>query len=247
VQLYWREPSEFPTLCSNDVHVWAVPLERLRASATELESVLSPDERARAAGFALERPRHVFVASRAALRSILGSYLDLSPDRAPIVTDPSGKPRLADGDLRFNLAHSGNLTLIAVTRGCEIGVDVELLRPVDRSHEIAARNFHPVELAAVLAADDNENAAAELPAVFMRCWTRKEAVLKAVGVGLGYPLDAFDTLTQASDGDWVDLPAHALDPAVRCWLQDVRPCRDYAAAVAVLEPRQPPLGFTYSL
>ena len=247
MQLNWPKPSEVPTLSSDGVHIWAVPLDRVRASATNFDNALSPDERARAAGLALESPRQVFVASRAALRSMLGRYLDLSPNRVPIVTDPGGKPRLAGGDLRFNLAHSGNLTLIAVTRGCEIGVDVEFLRSVDRSHEIAARNFHAAELAAVLAADDNENDNAELPAVFLRCWTRKEAVLKAVGVGLGYPLDAFETLTQANDGDWVDLPARASDPAVRCWLQDVRPCRDYAAAVATLEPRQPPLGFTYSL
>ena len=242
MHLKWPEPSEFPTLCSDGVHIWAVPLGRVRASSTELKNALSPDERARADGFAVDRPRHVFEASRAALRSLLGHYLDLSPDAVPMAMDPNGKPRLAAGDLHFNVAHSGDLTLIAVTRGCEIGVDVELVRPVDRAHEIAARNFHVAEQAAIRAAS-----AAELPAAFMRSWTRKEAVLKAVGVGLGYPLDAFETLTQVSDGGWVDLPARASHPAVRCWLQDVRPCDDYVAAVATLVLRRPPLGFTYSL
>jgi 4'-phosphopantetheinyl transferase len=242
MQLEWPEPSEFPTLSGDTVHVWAVPLDRGWASSTELIRVLSPDEVARTDGFALDKPRRAFVAGRTALRSLLGCYLGLPPDSLPIVVDPHGKPRLVDGALYFNLAHSGSLALIAVTRGCEIGVDVELLRAVDRAHEIAARNFHPAEAAAIRTAS-----AAELPDVFLRLWTRKEAVLKAVGAGLGYPLDAFETLTPASDGGWVTLPAHAPLPDVPCWLQDIRPCGDSRAAVATLERRQPPLGFTYSL
>jgi 4'-phosphopantetheinyl transferase len=169
---------------------------------------------------------------------LLGRYLDLPPSVVPIAIDPNGKPRVADGDLRFNLAHSGDVTLVAVTRGCEIGVDVELLRSIDYAREIAARSFHPAELAAIRAAS-----AAQLPALFMRLWTRKEAVLKAVGAGLGYPLDAFDV----RGDDWVTLPACASLPDTCCWLQDMLPCRDYLAAVATLEFRQPPQGFTYSL
>lgn len=227
VQLHWPKPTEFPLLAGDAIHVWAVPLDRGKA----VQNVLSLDERRRADGFALDRPRHGFVASRAALRSLLGRYLGLPPEKVSIVTDPSGKPRLAHGDLRFNLAHSGSLALIAATRGCEIGVDAELVRPVDRAHEIAARTFHPAELAAD----------------FLRTWTRKEAVLKAVGVGVGYPLDAFQTHPQASDGDWVDLPAGGSIAAARCWLQDVRPCDDYMAAVATRDIRPPPIGFTFSL
>jgi len=238
----WPEPSAFPTLSGDAVHVWAVPLDRSWASAPELSHVLSPDERARANDFALREPRQVFVASRAALRSLLGRYLHLPPEHVQIVLEPIGKPRLGGGEFHFNLAHSGNLALIAATRGCEIGVDVELVRAVDPAHEIAARNFHPAEQAAIRA-----EGAAELPAVFMRLWTRKEAVLKAVGAGLGFPLDAFETVTQARDGGWVSLSACSSSPDVRCWLHDIRPCGDCLAAVATLERRQPPLGFTYSL
>jgi 4'-phosphopantetheinyl transferase len=238
----WPEPSEFPTLSGDALHVWAVPLDRRGASSTALDQRLSPDERVRADGFAFDKPRQVFVAGRAALRSLLGGYLNLLPEQVPIELEPNGKPRLVGGDVQFNLAHSGNLALIAVTRGCEIGVDVELVRPIDRAHEIAARNFHPAEQAVLRAAS-----AAELPAVFMRSWTRKEAVLKAVGVGLGYPLDAFAAFAESPGDGWIGLPAHGSRPDLRCWLQDIDPREGYRAAVATLEVRRPALGFTYSL
>jgi 4'-phosphopantetheinyl transferase len=239
----WPEPSEFPMLSGDALHVWAVPLDRGRATSTTLDERLSPDERDRADGFALVKPRQTFVAGRVALRSLLGEYLQLPPEQVPIVLESNGKPRLVGGDVRFNLAHSGNLALVAVTRGCEIGVDVELVRPIDHAHEIAARNFHAAEQAAIRVAT-----AAELPAIFMRLWTRKEAVLKALGTGLGYPLDAFDTaVDESGGGGWISLPAHGSLADCRCWLQDIDAGSDYRAAVATLEPRQPPLGFTYPL
>lgn len=238
MQSNWPRPSELPELLPDAVHVWRVPLDL--AGAADVQFVLSPEERVHAARFAIDRPRQVFIASRAALRSLLGRYLGVSPRDVTIVNDSQGKPQLTRGDLCFNLAHSGELALIAVTRGCQIGIDLELLRPVDRSQEIAARNFHPAEIAAILA-----TGAEELPASFLRCWTRKEAVLKAVGVGLGYPLDAFNALAPNDEG-CIHLTAHAALPATQCWLQDVRPQSDYVAAVATLQPRGPAQGFTYS-
>jgi 4'-phosphopantetheinyl transferase len=238
----WPKPSEFPTLSGDAIHVWAVPLDLSWASATELNHLLSPEERARADGFVVDKPRLAFVAGRAALRSLLGCYLDMPPERAPIVLEPNGKPRLVGGDLRFNVAHSGDLAIVAVTRGCEIGVDVEHARSVDHAEEIAVRDFHPAEQTALRAAS-----AAELPAVFMRLWTRKEAVLKAVGAGLGYPLARFSSFANAEGDGWISVPAHASLPDTRCWLQDIRMSADCLAAVATLEFRQPPLGFTYSL
>ncbi|MEX2093895.1 MAG: 4'-phosphopantetheinyl transferase superfamily protein [Pirellulales bacterium] len=208
----------------------------------ELEAVLVSAERKRANLFVCDEPRRAFVASRAALRSILGRYLCESPGVVSIRYAASGKPRLESGDLCFNLAHSGSLTLIAVTRDGEIGVDVELVRPVDQAHEIAARNFHSAERDALRDADT-----ASLPAAFMRCWTRKEAVLKAIGTGLGYPLSAFDVLTGRHPDQPTELPIFESLPPTRFTLHDLDPCTGYAAAVATLKVRQPPLGFTYSL
>jgi 4'-phosphopantetheinyl transferase len=159
-----------------------------------------------------------------------------------ILIDPSGKPRLAASELQFNVAHSGNLALVAVTRDCEIGVDLELLRPVDRSLEIATRNFHPHELAAIHATSENA-----LHKTFLRCWTRKEAALKAIGTGLGYPLDAFDVLSQSSEEAAIELPSHGNHSARRCRLHDLRPSNEYCAAVASTAPKSVIGTFRFSI
>lgn len=237
----WPTPSEFPELLPDAVHVWRVPLDPVCFAALDLTQILSPDEQAHAQRFAIDRPRSVFAASRVALRMLLGRYLGQPAKDVQIVSDVGGKPRLTVGDLHFNLAHSGNVTLVAVTRGCPIGVDVEQLRPVDRGVEIAARSFHPAENEAIAAAS-----ADELAACFLRIWTRKEAVLKAVGIGLGYPLDAFDVLAVNDEGA-IAIAPHGMLGATQCWLQDLALQNDYVAAVATLAPRRAAQGFTYSL
>jgi 4'-phosphopantetheinyl transferase len=240
----WPEPTEEVALSSGDVHVWAVSLREPRMPWLALEAVLSPDEQQRAARFLRDEPRRTFVAGRAALRTILGRYLAIPSADVLIVTNPRGKPRLAaelsEPDLCFNVAHSGDLVLVAVARGCEVGVDVERLRPVEHWHEIAARYFHPQELAAMRAGD-----ATQTPAAFLRCWTRKEAVLKAIGIGIGYPLDGFRAPLANEVSAWVDLPAQASVAATRCWLQHIDPCAGYVAAVATLEHTTPPQGLTF--
>ncbi len=123
---------------------------------------------------------------------------------------------------------------MAVTYGCEIGVDVEAVRPIERLAELARRNFHPGEIAAVGAAD-----AADASSVFLSCWTRKEAVLKAQGAGLRSPLIEFDTHSLTSDGE-------ITVSGTRTYLQELAPARGYIAAVATLQPRSAALGFTYS-
>jgi 4'-phosphopantetheinyl transferase len=174
------------------------------------------------------------VVSRAALRSILGGYLGQPPGDVAIVARPNGKPQLHIGELAFNLTHSADLALIAVTRGCEIGVDVEAVRPIERLAELARRNFHPAEIAAVEAA-----AATDAAKEFMRCWTRKEAVLKALGTGLTTPLAEFDTIASTSDGA-------ILVSEGCCYLREITPAANYVAALATLAPRQAAQGFTYS-
>jgi 4'-phosphopantetheinyl transferase len=214
-----------------------VPLEGESPSNDGVAASLSVDELAQAAGFVIDQPRRAFVASRLALRSLLGRYLDVPPHVVSIAIDPHGKPRLAAGDLCFNVSHSGALSLIAVTRGCEIGIDVEQLRPVERLLEIAERQFHPQELAAIRAASAEQS-----NATFLRCWTRKEAVIKAIGVGLHYPLAAFHVMSTQI----VELSAQGNVPESQCFLCDVEPCDAYVAAVATRMARQSVLGFTYS-
>jgi 4'-phosphopantetheinyl transferase len=244
MKLHWPETTQAPPLAPGVVHVWAVPLVDVRTPWPELEHVLSGDERARAARFLREETRRSFIAGRSGMRSILAMYLGIDPAEVALESALSGKPQLAEaaaGDLRFNLAHSGELALVAVTRGGEIGVDVERLRPVEHWQEIAARYFHPTETAAI-GAD-----AAQTPINFFRCWTRKEAVLKAIGVGIIFPLDLFRVPMEEDVAAWIDVPPHASNAASRYWLASLDPGDGYVGAVATTHELGSTTGFTYRI
>jgi 4'-phosphopantetheinyl transferase len=178
------------TLAPDEVHVWRASLDLPASRVCALGDVLVADERARAARFHFERDRTHWTVARARLRLLLARYLGGPPDRFRFALGAHGKPALArpeGGDLRFNVSHSQDLALYAVTRGREVGVDLEGLRPDFATDEIAERFFSPAERRALRAV------APELRCdAFFACWTRKEAYIKARGLGLAIPLDAFD-------------------------------------------------------
>lgn len=169
-------------LKSGNVHVWVVDLE----SAPATPGILSPSELARAGRFRFAKDRRGFIASHAALRQILAAYTDLHPASLDFMTLPHGKPALVSGGLQFNLSHSGELALVALAAGCELGVDIERLRAQVEMEAIARRFFSPSETEALLAYPEPERAPA-----FFRCWTRKEAYVKAIGGGLTISLSSF--------------------------------------------------------
>lgn len=160
------------------VHVWRVGLDAVPAQAGE---VLSADERDRAQRFARLQDRQRFVAGRAVLRSILAEVLDI-PSGAPLRfgDGSAGKPVLRDAPgLHFNLSHSEELAVIAVTRAGEVGIDLERHRPLPDMASVARVLFTEAEQAAMLGCP-----ASAREAVFYRIWTRKEALLKAMGLGI---------------------------------------------------------------
>ncbi len=240
MQLAWPITAEPDTLTPDVVHVWAVLLDATLAD----EWVLSSEEQRRAGLFRRPDARRRFVAARVGLRTILGRYLGTSAAGVPLGFEPAGKPRLAptaDGEpsLQFNLSHSGELALVAVAEKCDVGVDVERLRPVRRLAEIATRFFSRQERDAILAADP----AVQVEA-FLRCWTGKEAVLKAIGLGLGHPLDAFDAWPVDPRGQWIELPPRSSDGVVRCWLVPLTPEGEYVGAVACVGGCRRAMGYT---
>lgn len=123
---------------------------------------------------------------RAPLRELLAIHLDTSAAQLQITEDSHGKPRLCGPHraLQFNWSHSGDRALIALARGIEPGVDLERCRPRPRALDIAERYFTPTERAQIERACENERTA-----VFLRLWTAKEALLKALGRGLAFGLD----------------------------------------------------------
>jgi 4'-phosphopantetheinyl transferase len=180
-------PLSAPFLGAEEVHVWRVDLDP-QPALEGLEPCLSSDEQARAGVFAFARDRRRYCVSHVALRSILARYLAVHPQAVRFAQGPQEKPYLVGGtDLRFNLSHSGDLAVVAVARGREVGVDLEQVRELDDLEGLAEDCFAPPELSAWRALPRDHR-----PAAFFATWTRKEAYLKAGGVGLSRSLQSFE-------------------------------------------------------
>ena len=181
----WLPPNAHPALGPDEVHVWLVNLAVSAHAAAELAAALPAAEQERAAAFRSESARTQFVVTRSALRGILSADLDVSPLRLEFVHGPAGKPALAHWPgLHFNVSHSADVALIAVTRRGEVGVDVERLRPFANDLGMAERFFSPYETGVLRSLEGERRRAA-----FFHAWTRKEAYLKARGQGLSYGLE----------------------------------------------------------
>ena len=189
----WRQPRlDGLALGSTDIHLWSIPLEGSDEYVGTHMKALSPEERQRAERFHFARHRRRFTTARFFLRRLLSAYTGISAERLRFRYGPQGKPTLIDSKLHFNLSHSGELALLALNPSQPLGVDVERLRPVTDALKIAQRFFSANEQEALLQTTENQRDEA-----FMRCWTRKEAYIKAIGGGLSIPLHSFDvTLDQ---------------------------------------------------
>lgn len=182
-EIKWPAPPPLWTLGVREAHVWAVTLAQSAECIGRCAQALSPDEISRAERFHFERDRRRFIAGHGVLRAILGHYVGRQPAQIEFEYSPRGKPTLAESSgsdtFHFNLAHSDDLMLVAVTRGCEIGVDVERLRFMRDAEDVAERLFSARESTRLKALPEGQKRAA-----FFRLWTRKEACLKATGVGI---------------------------------------------------------------
>lgn len=230
-KLDFLPPSNRLALGDEAAHVWRIELAREGERADELATLLADDERARAARFRFDRHRRHYIVGRATLRRILALYLKIEPSKVAFSYGPQGKPELPDLSgprLNFNLSHSGDLGLCAVARW-PVGIDLERLRDVPDADLIAARFFTPAEVAL-------QRAAADRDAAFLRHWTHKEAVIKAVGVGLSVPLDSFDV---SSPGRKPVVLAGSGDGCTAWHVVDFEPATGYVAAIALArEPRE---------
>ena len=186
-------------LPEDEVQLWRVDLGEVGADESRWQRVLSSDETARASRFHFARDRQRFVAARALLRIILAGYLETDAASLSFSYSKKEKPSLgsahAGSDIRFNVTHSGGVALLAFARSREIGVDVEQVR----------RDFDPGAIARRYFSTHEQNQLAGLPAeqkveAFFRCWTRKEAYIKATGDGLSLPLSQFDVSLAPGDG-----------------------------------------------
>ncbi|HEV2273465.1 MAG TPA: 4'-phosphopantetheinyl transferase superfamily protein [Acidobacteriaceae bacterium] len=179
---------------SDQVHVWSWDLAIIGPDSPAHAALLDPQELERMNRFHFEGDRSRFLLSHANMRRILGGYLGEPPERISLLSNRFGKPelsaaeaagRMAPPPLRFNLSHSRTVALLAVSLDVEVGVDVEDIRPIEP--EIAKSFFSAMEISALAQLEGDSWLQG-----FYHCWTRKEAILKAEGVGLNLPLADFD-------------------------------------------------------
>jgi 4'-phosphopantetheinyl transferase len=182
----WRVPPD-ALEAPQGVDAWRVALDRHEDELRECAELLDSDERARAGRFLQDRDRRRWTIARGMLRRILSRYTRVAPRELSFEIDANGKPSLRGTGVSFNLSHSGDMCLVAVAGGRPVGIDVEQIRAEIDPLKIAGRYFSAREHASLTALSP-----ALLPAAFFACWTRKEAVVKALGTGLSMPLESLE-------------------------------------------------------
>ncbi len=217
----WGTPPVFPVLGDDGLHVWRLDLTPTRAQSAP-RTWLSADERQRADRFKDGSDAARFVRVRSGVRAILGRYLDADPQALRFLYGTQGKPRLAQPHawLCFNLSHSRDLALVAVTRMRAVGVDVERIYPRQKLDQIARRVFTREQLLRM----DRSRGDAWLREFFEN-WTALEARLKARGLGI------FD---RNADTGLQELT-----------LRHLAPHAGYLAAVAVAAAPGPPGNWSF--
>ncbi|HEY1303123.1 MAG TPA: 4'-phosphopantetheinyl transferase superfamily protein [Vicinamibacterales bacterium] len=169
---------------ANQIHVWCASLDEFHLDRCRLHDTLSADERVRADRFHSDDDRERYMRSRGILRELLARYLGQPASTIAFTYGQFGKPFIAGPkgrpSLFFNVSHSGALALYALTQTSAVGVDVEQMREIPEPDAIALRHLDRVDADRVLAAPPERRIEE-----FFLCWTRKEALMKATGEGIG--------------------------------------------------------------
>ncbi len=170
-------------LLPNEVHIWRENLDDAIPLLEDLTRILSEDELVRAKRFHFEQHRQRFIAARGILRNILGRYLNVEASKIKFGYEARGKPFLDqnfhENNLKFNVSHSQDFALYAVSLDNFIGVDLEFISSTTDVVSLAQRFFSPSEFAVIESAPQEQQ-----HQLFFRYWTCKEAYLKATGTGL---------------------------------------------------------------
>jgi 4'-phosphopantetheinyl transferase len=219
--------------CDESIDLWTIPLNDIGGRFQDHVQSLSPEERHRAARFKNSKDSIRFTLARGSLRSILSQYLETPPNTIELSYGTHGKPRLAEthqATLKFNLSHSGDYALCALTKKHSIGIDIEKIRNDDPDYylRLATRFFSKKEFEAIKAASEHDRTV-----FFFTCWTRKEAYMKRHGLGLRLPLSGFTVnVDPAESARLIDTPWQPKDLMIT-HLQDLPTPRGYQSSLAV--------------
>ncbi len=194
----------------------------LEADAVRLDllyEILSPEERERAGRFRFPEHRHRYIVCRGTVREVLAPHLHLAPGAVQFDYNPYGKPSVPGSNVRFNVSHSGVWAMLAVSLEREVGIDIEHIDARFAQDQIPERFFSPREVTHLRSLPESQQTAA-----FFRCWTRKEAYIKARGLGLALALDSFDVSLRPDDPPELSRAGH--------WsIQNLDAPAGYAAAI----------------
>lgn len=172
----------------NELHLWRAFFSPNFPFHADITCFCSEEERFRGFRFIRAEDQQKFFFSRYVLRTVLSYYFNISPKKIVFSFGQNGKPFILNSDIKFNLSHSGNCILLGVMMNTEIGVDVEIMGKKHDFLALAKRFFTASEFNAIRqSCSENERMAA-----FYRCWTRKEAFVKATGSGLSFGLSDFE-------------------------------------------------------
>jgi 4'-phosphopantetheinyl transferase len=173
-----------------EVHMYFIALPHHPSELSRLEHLLSTSETDRAGLLKNDHVKKRFIAGRGVLREILGGYLGVAPEKVRIATGEHGKPYLAEcaENIRFNMSHTGDVLLLAVSASLEVGVDIETIGTDKPLNDIARIAFSLREQEELL----SHPSAHLQTTAFYRCWVRKEACMKASGRGFSLPSNSFD-------------------------------------------------------
>jgi 4'-phosphopantetheinyl transferase len=226
--LTWPASPFRSTIAPDEVHLWAWTLQPAPRDLSAHVEILDRQEQERMRRFHFAADSARYAVAHASLRRIIGAYLNLAPQKLCFRNNPFGKPELTgETSLKFSLTHSKSTAVLAVDRAQPVGVDVEDVRPIEA--EVADGHFSPAELSDLRGLQRD----AWLTG-FYRCWTRKEAILKAEGVGLSRALDSFDV--SLLPDKMAELIA-TRQPFSYSWrLHDVAPSSSTIGALATAQP-----------
>jgi 4'-phosphopantetheinyl transferase len=213
------------------IHVWGFSLDGSLSFLERCRSWLSEDERGRAGRFISQQDQFRFVLAHGGLRAVLGRYLGVGPDAVELDRSEAGKPfvrkeRQDQSAITFNMSHAHGRALIAVTKGREVGVDLERIRSDIQVVKLSKRYFAPSEQASIMELAQEQRAPR-----FFRYWVAKEAVLKAQGIGLR-ALSQCEIILGA-DGAGAEILVPAGSPLLSNWRVRLLSCDEgWEAAIA---------------
>jgi 4'-phosphopantetheinyl transferase len=231
----WKKGFPKSGIQTDEIHVWRWPIDISDSQVEDFWRMLSPNEREKAGKFFFEKDRMRFIAARGTLRHILGLYLNENPGQIQFDYTAFGKPLLkSDSNLKkyyFNLSHSENLALFAITGNGSIGIDIEYIRYDVDIESIISRFFSEREILMI-----QRYIGEKQQEVFFQFWTRKEAFLKATGKGLSFPLENCDvSLVEESKFSQVIIPKES-EGEFTLYVKDLEAGSGYKAAIVAGNP-----------